>query len=529
MLRGSRRGERRRSARRTGRIRAGRHLRQESDDRPGAAARPGDRTAPRWAAGDRGATAADYLGTVVVVAAIAVALSTTGIGTQVYEGIGTAICRLTGGTSCGTGNGAAGPGQGRTDSDYEPKLCNTASFEDRAGSEVKVGWFTFGEEYGFRQQEFEAPDGSTKVYLTFTDAASVGAKGSPKLGVRAGNLGAEKVDIGGGIKITNGDTWVFDSPEDAERFRDDLEELKTWEASMKHGGAGNWYGAYKYGEKYEEIDRKLGEQHISFGRIALEASAELALKKSAPDAKALGAQLGGKLKVAPEATVTNNNASDPPTRGYTYQFQLEYAGNAAVEAGPAQLKLEAGEVRTGTMTVTRYEDGSLARIDMTQSVEGRGNDSARLGGKTEEGNGGSGNASEKQRTTVITTNSISFPPGDDDPAVEADRRTAEDWLDGSGDNTAPFRYLFGDHAPTERPGADDPFGQLMFEKGESSRTRYLGISNAQEYGFEVNLGLSLGARINFEESAQELQEAEFLGAPKADGTRSYVPFSYCAN
>ena len=41
---------------------------------------------------------------------------------------------------------------------------------------------------------------------------------------------------------------------------------------------------------------------------------------------------------------------------------------------------------------------------------------------------------------------------------------------GSGDNTAPWNYMFSDHAPTKRPGDDDPFGQLMFDKGMSSNS-----------------------------------------------------------
>lgn len=483
---------------------------------------------------DRGATSADYLGTLVVIAAIIGALSGTEIGGKVFEGIQVAICRIAGGGDCAGGgpqDEAGADDAPRTDKDFEPQLCNTANSEDKAGSEIKIGWFTLGNEYGFQQKEFRTPDGETRVYLTFTDAASVGAKGS-KPGLKIGKLGTEKVELAGGIKVTNGDTWIFDSPEDAESFRDDLEELKAWEYSMKYGGGmggPNIYGSYKWAEKHEEIERKLGQQHISFGRIGLEGSADLALKKAKVDEGALSAELGGKFRIAPEATVTNNNASKPPTRSYTYQFQLEYAAGAKIGAGPAETKLEGGQVRTGTMTVTRYEDGSLARVDMTQSVETKGSDSGKItvGGGD---NKGSAQGSEKDRTIETTTNSLVFPPGDGPGgATKADRDVAESWLDGNGDNTAPFTYLFGDQAPTKQPGADDPFGRLMYDKGVSSRTEHTGITDAQEYGFEVNLGLSLGAKVVLESSEQRLESAEFLGAPKPDGTRSYLPYSYCAN
>ena len=112
------------------------------------------------------------------------------------------------------------------------------------------------------------------------------------------------------------------------------------------------------------------------------------------------------------------------------------------------------------MTVTRDKDtGELVRIDMTQTVEGKQSDGGKVKGEKDNGETGEGKkggsvtvgGSDKSSDIDIVTNSIVFEKGD---GGAADRQVAEDWLDGSGDNTAPFEYMFGDHArrpvPTPR-------------------------------------------------------------------------------
>ncbi|MEV6651208.1 hypothetical protein [Streptomyces sp. NPDC051219] len=510
---------------------------------------------------DRGATALDYLGMVVVVVALIAGIAATSVGGAITGGLHTAICRLFGG-DCGSGPEAAGT-PGKQDKDYEPTLCNTSTTEEKAGAEAKIAWFSFGNEYGFQEQEFTTPDGRTKVFLTFTDAASIGVKGSPKAGARLGKLGGEKVELGAGIKVTIGDTWLFNSREEAKELRDDVERLKALELSNRHsaahgGSAGNGllaiFGKGPIAEEAnlrDKLNKRLGDQHITFGKIGLEGTGDLALKKAQKSEDGLALQLGGKLKIAPEATITNNNATQPPTRGYTYQFQLEYAGTAELTFGPLSDKVEKGQIRTGTMTVMRYADGSVARIDITQSMETRRTENGKITGDRNAGSGdtdaagkpkkdkASAQGSDKDRETHVVTNSLTFPPPGDaatesDPRkvaeVRGNREIVENWLDGSGDNAAPFTYIYGDRAPDRLPAeAADDFGRLMFRDGISSYQRFIGSISAEEYGFEVNLGLSLGAKISFENSHMELEEAKFLGAPKADGTRAYTPYSYCAN
>ncbi|MCF3105648.1 hypothetical protein IPZ58_29235 [Streptomyces roseoverticillatus] len=499
-----------------------------------------DRAGRTW--GDLGQTTTDYIGTVVVVVAVIAALLTTDAGQSIGGQIKEKICRAIGGSCGGAADG--GTAQAKTDADYEPPLCNIATVADTAGSEAKIAWFKWGNEYGFQQQTFQAKtdvngDGKVdgkdqKVYLTFSDAASVGATGEWKPGLKVGKLGTDKVELGAGVKVTNGDTWAFDSPEQAEKFRKDIEVMKTWETSAKYGGmggGGNWYAGYKYAKEREKIEKKLGDRHIGYGKIGLEASAEAGLKLSAADEKKLSAQLGGKFKFSPEVTFTNNDITG--TKAYTYSAGMEYGGKAGVEAGGLSGSSEGTVARTGTMTVTRdKKTGKLTRIDMTQTVDRKANDGGKASGSKDngksgddkKGGGAKAGGSSKTNDVDVVTNSIVFDKGGEG---DADRAVAEKWLDGSGDNTAPFSYMFGDHAPTSRPGDDDPFGRLLFDKGMSSKMHYNGESSAAEYGFDLTLGLSLGFKVTTEHSKQKLDEAQFLGAP-ANGKRGYVPYSYCA-
>ncbi|MFB7271590.1 hypothetical protein [Streptomyces sp. NPDC056244] len=521
------------------------------DRGPGPGTRPGPgRRQIRGRGRDRGVTATEYVGVIVVVAAVAGAM----VGTGIDETLATNLrCLVSFSGPCNTGGGTDDQAQPKTDADYEPPLCQISSVTDKAGAKAKVLFIEWGEEYGFQQTTFQAntdvnKDGvvdanDQQVMMTFTDAASVAAKKDWKPGAKIGKFGADKVELGAGIKVTNGDTWVFNSEEEAAAFRDDIESLKTYElanrnANSRGGGLGNSI-LYLFGkgpmaeeEKLRErIDEKLGKRHISYGKVGLEASAAGGLKLSAGDEKKLSATLGGNFKFSPEVTWTDNDFKG--TKAYTYSAAVEYGGKVGYEAGPLSGESSGSVTQTGTITVTHdKKTGELLRIDMTRTVEkGATKDGAKLGGDNgksgDDKRGGSGGAKGSDQTTGIevVTNSVVIPPGSDG---DKQRAIAQAWLDGHGDNAAPFTYMFDDHAPTKRPGADDPFGQLLFDEGLSSRTTYTGETDAAEYGFELNLGLSLGFSVSTEKKEETLDQAEFLGAPHGD-SRSYLPYSYCAN
>ncbi|MEU2483152.1 hypothetical protein ABZ593_00900 [Streptomyces sp. NPDC012617] len=490
---------------------------------------------------DGGATATEYLGVIVLVVALIGALALAGIGGRIGEGIRCAITSLTGGGGCTTGgDGTAGP---KTDADYEPKLCQISNVSDTAGGKVKIGWFEWGEEYGFQQKVAQAntdvnEDGKIDendklVHMTFTDAASAGVNASTP-GVKLGSLGKADVDIGGGIKITNGDTWVFRSEADAQKMRDDIEEMKMWETSMKHSGGygGGWYSGMKWADKKEDIEKKIGDKKISYSTIGLNVYADGGLSLKPGDENKLSAKLGGKAKFSPDVTVTKDDVNG--NESYTYTAKLEIEGKVGGTAGPLGGTAGAKDTRTGALTVTRdQKTGKIVRIDMTQTVEKTStSDKGEAGGdngkKDQDKRGGKGGVTDSSGDTGIEvrTNSIVFGK-ETDKATEDKRALAEQWLDGSGNNTAPFEYMFGDKSLQKKPGGSDPFEQLMFQDGLSSTMRYHGETDAQEFGFEVSLGMSLGFSVSDEHKQETLTDARFLGAPQGD-KRTYLPYSYCA-
>ncbi|MFJ6559225.1 hypothetical protein ACIQMV_05005 [Streptomyces sp. NPDC091412] len=518
-------------------------------------ARGGGRRTCRRAYGydDSGATATEYLGMVVVVVAVVLGIGATGVGRTVHDRIAAEICRVTGGSDCGGGS-SRGDDRALTDADFEPALCQVSTVSDRAGSKAKILFWEIGKEYGFQEQHLKAhtdvnhdgkiDDQDELVYLTFTDAASVSAKKDFKPGLKLGKAGTDKVELGAGIKVTNGDTWVFESPEEARRFRDDVEKLQMYQTRRQSpGGADASLGdsiLYLFGTgplKDEEdtenrVKKALGDNRkITYGKVGLEASAAAGLKISAGDDKKLSAALGGNFKYSPEITWTDNAYKN--TKSYTYSSSIEYGTRASYEAGPVKGDASASTTRTGTITVTYDKStGKLVGVNMTRTVE-RGGQKAGAGigggngkpGKDERGGGVSGKGTDGSTGIEVVTTSLSFDPG---PAGDRDRAVAEQWLSSTNEQLAtPFQYMFDDHAPTRRPGADDPFGRLVFDKGTSSRMTYTGQVNAAEYGFELNLGLSLGLSVSTEQKAETLTDARFLGAPNGD-RRSYVPYSYCA-
>ncbi|MFF2007969.1 hypothetical protein ACFVWY_02700 [Streptomyces sp. NPDC058195] len=495
---------------------------------------------------DGGATAMEYLGVVVLVVTLIGAMSMAGVGGQIGERIRCAISAMGGGgggCSSGGGNGTDTTAKPKTDADYEPKMCQVSSVSDTVGGKVKIGWFEWGNEYGFQQKVSQANtdvngDGKVDendklVYMTFTDAASVGANASTP-GVKLGKLGKADVDVGGGIKITNGDTWVFKSEEEAQKMRDDIEEMKMWETSTKYSGGygGGWYSGMKWADKKKDVEKKIGDKKISYSTIGLNAYADGGLSISAGDDSKLGAKLGGKAKFSPEVTITKDDVNG--NESYTYTAKLELEGKVSGTAGPLGGTAGAKDSRTGAVTVTRdQKTGKIVRIDMTQTVEGtstsdKGDVSGDNGKKDGDKRGGkvSGTDSSGETGIQVRTNSIVFGK-DTDQATEDKRAVAEQWLDGSGNNTAPFEYLFGDHTMENKPAGTDPFEQLMYQDGLSSTMNYNGQTDAQEFGFEVSLGMSLGFSISDEHKKETLTDAQFLGAPQGD-KRSYLPYSYCA-
>ncbi|WP_236240194.1 hypothetical protein [Streptomyces sp. CC228A] len=502
------------------------------------------------AGSDRGATALEYIGAVVVAVAIVLALVATGVTGSIGERFMCSISALWGGGGdCSAGDGGVDKPQA-ADADYEPPLCTISTVTDKAGSKFELGFLEWGNEYGFQDKVHQANydvnkdgkvDGNDQlIYTTFTDSASIGA--TVGVGGKIGKLGNGSVDLGAGVKVNNGDTWVFESKEEAEQFRDDLEKLKMYEMRRTSpGGAEASIGdsllyLFDKGPMYEEekirerIEGKLKDRHISYGSAGVYTNVDGGLGIDAGDERVVAAGINGSAQFVGDVVITTDDYRN--TESYTYTMKADGEWGAQAGAGGFGKGDHAQANRSATVTITRdQETGELVRLDFTQTTETGAtgtSDTAKNGngkdGKDEK-SGGVGSVDNSGASNIeIHTNTLTFPKGQEG---DADRAVAQQWLDGGGDGSAVWSYMLNNHAPTSRPGADDPFGQLLFDKGKSSKTTYDGMAEAHEYGFELNLGLSVGASISMENKSETLKNAEFLGAPRG-GKRDYVPYSYCA-
>ncbi|WP_236246551.1 hypothetical protein [Streptomyces sp. CC210A] len=161
------------------------------------------------------------------------ALLATGAAGSVGERFLRAVSALRGG-GCSAGGRTGGPRA--ADKDSEPPLCTLSTVTDRAGSTVELGSLEWGSGYGFQEKVHQAEhevngdgdvDGADQlIHATCTDTASSGVTGG--LGGRTGEPGEGSVDLGAGIRVNNGDTWVFESRSPAQGFRDALETLRMY-------------------------------------------------------------------------------------------------------------------------------------------------------------------------------------------------------------------------------------------------------------------------------------------------------------
>ncbi|WP_328894380.1 hypothetical protein [Streptomyces sp. NBC_00236] len=513
----------------------------------------------RWS--DRGATAFEYLGTILVVVALIGGMAAAGLGGKITDRIQCLVSSI-GGGSAGCGGGKEGEASGDPNAEFEPLTCATVTKSGTQGGKFGVSFETlgieFGGEFGFEETTTKAKtdvnkdgkidDNDEQVSLTFTDAGSVKGTEKPKARIKIGDVGKDKVEIGAGLTVTTGDTWVFDSQEEADQFRKDLEEYKKLSRLNKLsnlspivGGSteiASWFGKgpkAKESRLKDNIEDRLGNKHITTQKISLEVAAQAGFQfgagMNAPDttnpdgtttpAPKPGAtvEAGVKISGSHEVTLTQNHINN--TDAYTYQAKATGGAYAKGEAGPVKAGAEAAGSAAGAITVTvDSKTGKVKSITMTRTLEGKAEANAGLKGDV------NGNKKGGGTTTQVITTTV---PLDDKNMTQAESDAIKaQMFSGQGMNSA-FNYLFtGTPVPTKDPGAGDPFGHYAFNHGQVSKQEYDGSSSSEEIGLDINLEIAgINGAYTTSESEKSLTKAEFLGAPSG-GQRSFFPYSYCA-
>lgn len=166
----------------------------------------------------RGQTAAEYLGLLLVVVAIVGILAATPIGGTLRDGIQDAICRVTGG-ECGSG----GPGERRAAGRPPLSECVRKSSQRGINGAVKAFWVELGG--GVKALREERADGTVKISLSASAKAGLEFS-SPGATIDAGSTeggtGEREIEIAANGEA--GKAWVFENADDADDFVDDVEK-----------------------------------------------------------------------------------------------------------------------------------------------------------------------------------------------------------------------------------------------------------------------------------------------------------------
>ncbi|WP_069814480.1 hypothetical protein [Streptomyces sp. TP-A0874] len=497
----------------------------------------------------------------MVVVVVAVFSALVGTVLPIGDNIRDKICQALGG-SCGSGGDKEASGD--PNAKYQPTSCQTHSVASTKGGKANVSFMGWGAEggveYGFETStnwvnrdtngdgKIDEKDQETRI--TFTDAASVKGSFGAKAGV--GNVGEAKVEIGAGIKVSAGDTWVFDSPEEAKEFQDSLERYQNLHR-LNSSPAGlvttplGWAGVGPKAEEdkiKKELQSQLGKKHISTGQVSVDVGVEGGMqfgpgkgKKNndgdsggdgdGDDEDSLLPSAGAGAKVSMGGDVIWATDDTTGTKSYTFQARGEAGVNANVDAVVGEAHGEAKIGRTGAITMTvDQKTGELKSITMTQTIDKtlKGGASA----KSPVGKGGEGKVGVDKGGSSIEVISTTVPFGPDADKKMTNQLT-QDMLSGGAEDM--FGYLFANAPiPETDPGDSDPWGHMLYESGVVSKTTYDNVEDASETGLDINLGIvGIGGAYTTSSTEKTVKEAEFLGAPDSDGNRSFVPFSECAS
>ena len=156
---------------------------------------------------ERGQTAPEYVGILAFVVAIVllVVAAGPGIGGTVVERI---LCIVTAG-DC-SGGEETDPNEA-----FRPDECDVYTRSTSDNGSVKVAIFTIGADYGFTRTE--KSNGETEI--TFVDLGELGLEAGIGGKFKVNDAGADvSADIKAKLGLSNGDTWVFDLPEEADEF-----------------------------------------------------------------------------------------------------------------------------------------------------------------------------------------------------------------------------------------------------------------------------------------------------------------------
>jgi hypothetical protein len=460
---------------------------------------------------ERGQTAPEYVGILAFVVAIVllVVAAGPGIGGTIVERI---LCIVTGGDCSG--------GEETDPNDaFRPDECDVYTRSTSDNGSVKVAIFTVGADYGFTRTE--KSNGETEI--TFVDLGELGLEAGIGGKFKVNDAGADvSADIKAKLGLSNGDTWVFDSPEEADEFEGWLRREKNEDRIAGFSplfGVAN--GIYEWASGEEDVP----DPRKTYWEVneSVEGSA------SGHIATAGGELEGGAALAIGGMSDKGKNLDDPSDDTSTEYFSVDF--DAAFDLGLLTVDAGAGYSGEGVMKLKRNASGEIVELEIVDTHEGS------LSGLTADIDAGrltwglfmeklqdlesvNLTSDDSDTNTVVSTTKL-------DLTNPTDRAIAEEWFMGMGgfagavENASP---LGGVDAADGNGG--DAFSQLLFDKSKVAVVEYDGQKSGLDIAAEVALGLKLGAALGTSSTDARAIEALFLDSPE-DGQRTLIPFTEC--
>jgi hypothetical protein len=490
---------------------------------------------------DLGASTLETIGMTVVAAALTIGV-VVGVSTGVFpERLSAALCRLS--TALGVTGACTGPvpvAGGPDDADLHPGVCMLKETEESYATAITIGFVEFGENSGFIIQEFS----DDTVRATVTDGASFGVTGgvasatfdTDKLG--SGNAGGVDVELGANLSFAYGDTWEFENLAEWDAMHDELDAYLMQQTQFKHDVGG---GSYVYTWLFGEFLEPPKDPQVSFSTVGVEVAVDAVAGVRVPaganpkpdpkggaskpstttpdmtkpgstaealaDPEYLDPGIGVSLSATAGGEVTVETNHESGEKSYTFAL----SGSVSAGADAVVAHASAGGTVEGAFTTTYDKDGELTQLAFgsTYALEyeaSLGNDALPVSAST--GSGGS--------QSVVTTTTLAV--------TDENRAQVERWVSQRATG-ATLALPFSAMLPTKP--SDDPFQQLLYEEGKTSRITYDNVVDEDSFGLAVKKGWELGFSISAKEATATKAEAEFLGAPRSDAVRPLVDDTLC--
>jgi len=451
---------------------------------------------------------AEYAGLVVLAALVLGALVPVVVA-PVRDYLDYTICKIFAG-------GDAAQCESPADKKFKPSSCMLGLSTNTYGGQVDIAFFQIGKDLTFMRTTTVDNNGNKTVTVTAVDGQSVGVGTGIGVGVHGGgvNLGAD-AEVNANLKIGIGDAWQFTGP-DAEKQADnmigDIREQATID-SVKHTGPLGWLAGEAYDavagpdirdsdiDRYEVSVNAGGSVSAGLGLGPGNPKGKHAKNRQDPNAKDKRGDNGitpnasaGVAVDGTEKAVVEHNKKTGDTSTTLILSGGANANENHIWDGNRWVRNYGGMVK-----VTKNKDGQITALDLTR------------------------NTADGGKATWTTTH---LPLTNDQ-----DRQAVSDYLlsdAATKEGQTALNLTWDDLAPTDPPGPDaNPLEKLLYEKGQTTRQNYTYDSSQKDYGATVKLGLKLGANLSIGSTDQKLTDAQYLGAPGADGKREYKNYKEC--